>query len=391
MLPLLPGATIGILGGGQLGRMIALEARRMGYKVVTLDPTPDSPCGQVADEQITASFTDVTAALRLAELSDVVVYEFEDVDDQVVAAIENRVYVPQGSRLLFTTRHRLREKAALERAGIPVAKHSPVSSFSDLEAAADEVGLPLIVKTTTGGYDGKGQWRVLTRESLGAVWAEMENVVSSSSESAAVDPSDAPFIAEAEVPFVCEVSVVVARGATGEVRPFPAAENVHRDHILQLSICPARVSQDVLAKAQELAVRAAESLHVVGLLGVEMFVLQSGEVLVNELAPRPHNSGHYTQDACVTSQFEQVIRSVTGLPLGSPALLSPVVMSNLLGEHLEGAIQSMPSWPDTFKLHLYGKEESRPKRKMGHINVVAESTDVALQQLTNLGIFGVCE
>ncbi len=397
--PLLPLSTIGILGGGQLGRMIAMEAKRMGYRVVTLDPTPNSPCGQIADEQLTAPFTDVPAALRVAELSDVVVYEFEDVDDKVVEAIEGRAFVPQGSRLLFQTRHRLREKAALMRAGIPVARHIGVCSRADLTKADEEIGRPFIVKTTTGGYDGKGQWRVAASDDLDELWSSMQATIRDlpaagntefDADAASAMSDDAPFVVEAEVPFEREVSVVVARSIRGETRAFPMAENIHRDHILQFSICPGRVDARVAKAAEALAVKAAQSLGVIGLLGVEMFLLPDGQLLVNELAPRPHNSGHYTQDACVTSQFEQLVRAVTGLPLGSTKLLSPVVMSNILGEHLDGVLESMASWPDTFKLHLYGKAESRPKRKMGHVNVLANSTEEALEQLTGVGVFGVC-
>lgn len=397
--PLLPLSTIGILGGGQLGRMIAMEAKRMGYRVVTLDPTPNSPCGQIADEQLTAAFTDVPAALRLAELSDVVVYEFEDVDDKVVEAIEGSAFVPQGSRLLFQTRHRLREKAALMRAGIPVARHIGVRSRVDLTSADKEIGRPFIVKTTTGGYDGKGQWRVAPSDDLDELWSSMQATILDlpaagntefDADTRSEMAGDAPFVVEAEVSFEREVSVVVARSIRGETRAFPMAENIHRDHILQFSICPSRVDARVAKAAEALAVKAAQSLGVIGLLGVEMFLLPDGQLLVNELAPRPHNSGHYTQDACVTSQFEQLVRAVTGLPLGSTKLLSPVVMSNILGEHLDGVLESMAAWPDTFKLHLYGKAESRPKRKMGHINVLANSTEEALEQLTGTGIFGVC-
>lgn len=406
---LLPGATIGILGGGQLGRMVALEARRMGYRTVTLDPTPNSPCGQVADEQIVADFTDVEAALRLADKSDVVIYEFEDVDDKVVEAIERRVYVPQGSRLLSTTRHRLREKNDLQQAGIPVAKHLGVRSLDDLIRAHKVIGRPFIVKTTTGGYDGKGQWRVTEDMDLQALWQTMQSGlpkgamtsgedavgVPASPENLPITSGEAalqkiPFVVEEEVSFQCEVSVVVARSKNGETRPFPVAENIHQEHVLQFSICPARIDEEVANQALALAVQAAQALDVVGLLGVEMFLRNDGNLLVNELAPRPHNSGHYTQDACVTSQFEQLIRSVTGLPLGSSELLTPVVMSNILGEHLEGVMSTLETWPDTFKLHLYGKAESRTKRKMGHVNVLAHTTNEAMRLLDQIGIFGVC-
>lgn len=389
--PLLPGSTLGILGGGQLGRMVALEARRLGYKTITLDPTENSPCGQVADRQITAAFTDVEAALQLAKLSDVVIYEFEDVDDAVVRAIEDSTDVPQGSRLLAVTRHRLREKSALGDAGIPVARHLPVNSLTDLSDAKQTLGCPFIVKTTTGGYDGKGQWRVQDGQPLEELFAVMEAVLPASRPSGATDAKntlEAAFVAEVEVPFIAELSVVVARGRDGNSRPFPVAENIHREHILQFSICPARIPAQVAARAEKLAAQAADALGVVGLLGVEMFLLADGELLVNEVAPRPHNSGHFTQDACVTSQFEQALRCATGLPLGSPDLLSPVVMTNILGEHLDGVFRTLADWPDTFKLHLYGKAEARPKRKMGHVNVLAKSTDAAIMKINEVGIWG---
>ncbi|MCL6454141.1 MAG: 5-(carboxyamino)imidazole ribonucleotide synthase [Alicyclobacillus sp.] len=393
--PLRPGCTIGILGGGQLGRMVALEAKRMGYRVVTLDPVPDCPCGQIADDQVVAAYTDVAAAQAFAARCDVVLYEFEDVDDAVVAAIEAEVSVPQGSRLLAVTRHRLREKLALTAAGVAVAPSRPIRTAADLRNAATELGLPLIVKTTTGGYDGKGQWEVPPGSNLDAVWAELaralpnEGIDGGQTDDAPVAAAavDAPLIAEAKVPFVCEASVVVARNSAGDVRCFPLAENVHVDHILHLSICPARVPDAVQAEAERVAVRVAEHLQVVGLLAVEMFVLDDGRVLVNELAPRPHNSGHYTMDACVTSQFEQLVRIVCGLPLGSTRLLTPVVMGNLLGKHLPALQRALSAWPDTFKLHLYGKAEARPQRKMGHVNVIAPSTSEALREMEASGIW----
>lgn len=380
LTPVLPGSTIGILGGGQLGRMVALEARRMGYRIVTLDPVEDCPTGQVADEQVQAAYTDVDAAIEFASKCDVVLYEFEDVDDAVVAAIEARVRVPQGSALLAITRHRLREKNALAQAGIPVTRYHAVDSLPDLLAASTALGHSMIVKTTTGGYDGKGQWRIRDTDDLPAVWAELT--------SARPQQADGPaFIAEAIVPFERECSVVVARAANGDVECFPVAENIHRDHILHLSICPARVNASIRAQAERVAKQTATELNLVGLLGVEMFVLPSGEVVVNELAPRPHNSGHYTMDACVTSQFEQLIRVVCGLPLGSTRLLTPVVMANLLGKHLDATFEQLPNWPPDFKLHLYGKAQSRPQRKMGHVNVLAESVEDALSKVDSARIW----
>lgn len=378
--PILPGSTIGILGGGQLGRMVALAAKYLGYRIVTLDPLPDCPCAQVADEQVVAAYSDVAAAIQFAAKCDVVLYEFEDVDDAVVAAIEARVRVPQGSSLLAITRHRLREKTALASAGLPVAQYRAVDGFTDFTATAQDLGRSMILKTTTGGYDGKGQWLIRESDDLTAKWAEIN--------SARPQQVDGPaYIAEAVVPFVCECSVVVARGWNGEVACFPVAENIHQDHILHLGICPARVSAAVAAEAERIAKAAAEKLNVVGLLAVEMFILPTGEVLVNELAPRPHNSGHYTMDACVTSQFEQLVRAVCGLPLGSTRLLTPVVMANLLGKHLTATFRRLPTWPPAFKLHLYGKAEVRPQRKMGHVNVLAESVADALRAVETAGIW----
>jgi len=369
-----PGSTIGILGGGQLGRMIALAGRAMGYRFVTMDPTPDSPCGQVADRQIVARYDDAEAAVQLAALSDVISYEFENVDAQVAEVLESRSFVPQGSRLLRITQNRISEKTAIRELGIPVAPFRVIGSLEELKEAVRELGLPAVMKTATGGYDGKGQWVLRTSDELAEAY---ETLVQAGTE----------LIVEQFIPFQTELSVIAARSLSGELSTFPVAENIHRENILHLSIVPARVSDVIRTKAEQIAREIAEKLDVVGLIAVEMFLTEDGALYVNELAPRPHNSGHYTMDACVTSQFEQHVRAVCNLPLGSTELLTPVVMVNILGEHLQPVLDRIERLPRNAKLHLYGKQESKAKRKMGHLNVVAPTAEEALQQIKQLEIW----
>jgi len=369
-----PGATIGILGGGQLGRMIALAGRAMGYRFVTMDPTPDAPCGQTADEQIVARYDDVEAAMRLAAASDVISYEFENVDAQVAEVLESKSYVPQGSRLLRITQNRIREKTAIQEMGIPVAPFRVVASLADLQQAVRELGLPAVMKTATGGYDGKGQWVLKSEEELAEAY---ETLAKAGTE----------LIVEQFVPFELELSVIAARNPDGDLAVFPTAENVHQDNILHLSIVPARVSYDIRERAERIALTIVEKLDVVGLLAIEMFLTRDGKLYVNELAPRPHNSGHYTMEACATSQFEQHVRAVCNLPLGSTELLTPVVMVNILGEHLQPVLDRIDALPRSAKLHLYGKAESKEKRKMGHLNVLAPTVEEALGLIEKLEIW----
>lgn len=369
-----PGSCVGILGGGQLGRMMALAGRNMGYHFITLDPTPDSPCGQTADRQIIASFSDLKAAQELARESDVVTYEFENVDATVAAELEKESFVPQGSELLFITQHRVREKSTLDSFGIPVAPFVVIHSEEDLQQAVDQLGLPCVMKTATGGYDGKGQWVIREKDQIPQAYLELSK-------------AKTELIVEKFIPFAKELSVIAARGLNGEVKAFPVAENIHVDNILHQSIVPARISEDLARRAGELAAQIAASLHVVGLVAVEMFLTEDGELFVNELAPRPHNSGHYTMDACVTSQFEQHLRAICGLPLGEVTLLTPVVMVNLLGDEVNQVVDKLDQLPPTAKLHLYGKAEVKPKRKMGHINVVAPSVEEALALIDKIGIW----
>ncbi|OKP73166.1 5-(carboxyamino)imidazole ribonucleotide synthase [Paenibacillus sp. P3E] len=382
---LLPGATIGVLGGGQLGRMMALAGSAMGYRFVALDPAPDAPCGQVTP-QITAAYNDRDAARELARRADVITYEFENVDAGVAALLTSESYVPQGSALLYTTQHRLREKAAIEAVGVSVAPYRKVGSLAELTAAAAELGLPCVLKTATGGYDGKGQAVIRHSEELETAFRQ---VAPGTSAGEALPE----LVLEKFVAFQCEISVVAARSASGEVKSFPPAENIHVNNILHLSIVPARVPEEIQRRACELAEQIVTGMNAVGLLAVEMFVTEEGELFVNELAPRPHNSGHYTMDACVTSQFEQHVRAICNLPLGDTSLLTPVVMVNVLGQHLDGAVQAVSTVNEEAnrlgvapKLHIYGKAESKTGRKMGHINLLCKDTGDGLSwvEQTNL-------
>lgn len=377
---LLPGSTIGILGGGQLGRMISLAGTAMGYQFVTLDPTPESPSSYVA-RQIVAEYDDIDAARELAMASDVITYEFENVDAGVAAILVKESYVPQGSRLLYTTQHRLREKRAIEAAGVPVAPYRVIEGLDSLEQAMKELGYPSVLKTATGGYDGKGQVVIRSEDQLAGAYAELAAF-------------GRELVLEQFVPFACEISVIAARNPSGEVKSFPISENIHTNNILHVSIVPARVSVQVQREARRLAETLAVKLDVVGLLAVEMFVTEDGKLYVNELAPRPHNSGHYTMEACTTSQFEQHVRAVCNLPLEDTMLLSPVVMVNVLGQHLDSVIQRTGVRDELAtelgiipKLHLYGKTDSKHNRKMGHINLLCKDVQDGLDWVEHTNIW----
>lgn len=364
MSPILPGATIGILGGGQLGRMFAIAARRMGYRVHALDPTPDSPAGQVADEEIRAAYDDVEAARYFASRCDVVTMEFENIPSRTVDAVAELRPVRPSARVLHVCQHRLREKRFLSEAGFAVAEFRPVASEAELTAALAELGLPCVLKTAGFGYDGKGQVRIDSLAQAGDAWQAM---------------GDPHGVLERFVPFERELSVICARGLDGTTCCFDVAENDHRRHILDVSVAPAPVPPHIAAQAHRIATGIADALDVVGLLAVEMFLLPDGRLLVNELAPRPHNSGHWSFDACVTSQFEQQLRAVCGLPLGDASLTRPAAIANLLGDLWR---TGEPRWDLVLaipgvKLHLYGKAEARPGRKMGHLCASAESATVA--------------
>lgn len=366
--PLPPGSRIGIIGGGQLGRMIAIAAAHMGYRVSVLDPDPDCPAAQVADDCIASPYEDRDAARALAHRSDVVTYEFENVDAGAIDAAEVLALLRPSSKVLRIAQDRISEKGTLSEAGFPVAPYRPVETADELADSIARVGLPAVLKTARMGYDGKGQSVLRSAEDAGAAFAHLGG--------------SGGLILEQFVPFEKELSVICARDARGETRAFPCAENIHVNGILDVSIAPARVPEATAREAANLAGAIADRLGVVGLIAVEMFLTVDGSLLVNELAPRPHNSGHYTIEACATSQFGQLVRILCNLPMGDPAMPRPAVMVNMLGDlwlqagkdpDFAGAL-SLPG----VSLHLYGKSEVRAGRKMGHITAVAPDVEDAL-------------
>ncbi|MED0588905.1 5-(carboxyamino)imidazole ribonucleotide synthase [Bacillus subtilis] len=362
-----PGAVIGIIGGGQLGKMMAVSAKQMGYKVAVVDPVKDSPCGQVADVEITAHYNDREAIRKLAEISDIITYEFENIDYDALHWLKDHAYLPQGSELLLITQNRETEKKAIQAAGCEVAPYSIVKTKNELKQAVQELGLPAVLKTCRGGYDGKGQFVIKEEAQMEQAAALLEHGIC---------------ILESWVSFKMELSVIVVRSVNGEISTFPAAENIHHNNILFQSIVPARVGEEIQQKAAELAVKLAVELNLVGPLAVEMFLTEDGELLVNELAPRPHNSGHYTLDLCETSQFEQHIRAVCGLPLGKTDLLKPGMMVNLLGDEVK-LVEEDPELLKEAKLYIYGKHEIKKGRKMGHITFMKQPEDEWIQEITN--------
>lgn len=367
-----PGATIGILGGGQLGRMTGQAARSLGYGFVVFEPQDRCPAGQVADLEINAKYSDESALQLLSDASDVITYEFENVPAEATHFLQQRGALHPRPEILRICQNREREKNFLRDNGIPCAPFAIVDSEADLKQALATIGTPSVLKTAAFGYDGKGQLKISAENpDTAAVWKEFGGHRA---------------VLEGWMDFSIEISVMVAANEQGEIVTYPVSENIHTNHILDLSIVPARVSEDVRQRAEALAKEVAKKLGLVGLLGVELFVLKDGTLAVNELAPRPHNSGHYTIDACVTSQFEQFVRAVCGLPLGSTELHSPVVMVNILGDAWKGRAPDFASLlknPDT-KLHLYGKSQARAGRKMGHFCVLAEDVESALAKAQEL-------
>lgn len=363
-----PGSVLGVLGGGQLGRMFTLAARRMGYRVHSFSPEEDSPAGQVADVEVTASYEDLDALRAFARGVDVVTFEFENVPIDAVDAVEELAPVRPSGVALHTAQQRAREKEFLADRGIPTVPFARAATFDELCDAVARVGTPAVVKTTAFGYDGKGQHMVATPAGLERVWG-------------AIGHQEA--VVERLVSLQAEISVVAARGADGQVVEYAPFENRHRNHILDVTTTPAALTPAVAQQAAEITRTILEELHYVGVLCVEFFVSTDGELFVNEIAPRPHNSGHLTIDAAVTSQFEQQVRAICALPLGSPDMPRPAAMANLLGELW---VDGEPNWaaacrfPDV-KLHLYGKMEPRPGRKMGHLTAAAGSVQDALDRV----------
>ena len=352
--PLPPGAVIGILGGGQLGRMSALAAARLGYRCHIYCPDQDSPAAQVTNLATVAAYDDEAALARFAAAVDVVTFEFENIPFATVETLAPLVPLRPRAEVLRICQDRLLEKDFCGSLDIPTARYARIESFDDLAGAVDDIARPCVLKTARLGYDGKGQALIEAGTNLEEAWAAMTGHAASGTG-----------ILEGFVDFRLEISVIVARTADGAMESYIPVENEHRNHILDRTIVPARIPGEVAERADRMARDLAEGLELIGLLAVEMFVTEGREVLVNELAPRPHNSGHWTIDACATSQFEQFIRAVAGLPLGATTPFGEAEMKNLLGDEVE-------NWPEILsepaaKLHLYGKAEARPGRKMGHV------------------------
>ncbi len=362
---ILPGATVGVIGGGQLGRMFVLQARTMGYRVVVLDPDPGSPAGQVADEHLQAPYTDIAALDRLASICAAVTTEFENVPAESLERLARSCRVRPAVAAVAIAQDRIAEKTFLVDAGFRTAPFRPVRTEAELADALRTVRLPALLKTSRLGYDGKGQATIERPEDGAEAFARFGRVAC---------------VLEERLALETELSVVLARGDDGAVAAFPVGENRHRDGILETTVVPARVPRATADEARDTAARVAAALPYVGVLGVELFVADGGRIYVNEIAPRPHNSGHYTLDACSADQFELQLRALCGLPLAQPTLLSPVAMVNLLGDLWSGGT---PRWEEVFRrpgarLHLYGKAEPRPGRKMGHLNCLADDPDRAL-------------
>ncbi len=363
---ILPGSTLGMLGGGQLGRMFTVAARTMGYYVIVLDPNPDSPAGYMADQHLHAAYTDEWALAQMARACNAVTVEFESIPAEALRRLERSAAMRPSSLALETTQDRIREKTFIRDAGLATADFRAVRSVDELQTAWSVLAPPLILKRASLGYDGKGQAVVQDYHALRAAFDRLGRV---------------PCVLEKRLELKLEVSIVLARSLDGQTCCFPPAENVHTGGILSTSIVPGRINAKLAQEARDMATRVAEALDYCGVMAVEFFITNDNELLVNEIAPRPHNSGHYTIDACITSQFEQQVRMMCGLPAGDPKLLSPVVMVNLLGDLWQKA---PPDWPCVFrhptaKLHLYGKRDARRGRKMGHICFLHEDLDTALE------------
>jgi 5-(carboxyamino)imidazole ribonucleotide synthase len=368
--PILPGAAIGVLGSGQLGRMFAIAARSMGYRVHTFSPDQDTPTGQIADVEVVAPYDDLDAVENFARSVAVVTFEFENVPAPTAEAANRRAPVRPDGAILHTTQQRIREKRFLLKTGLPITPYREVHSLDDLRQSLDDLGYPAILKTAAFGYDGKGQFKIDSEEHVTEAWAAVRQQ---------------ECVLEAFIDLQCEISVVAARGDDGQFVHYGAIENQHSRHILDLSIAPARVPAEISNRAVEMARTVLDELGVVGVLCVEFFVTRDGALLINELAPRPHNSGHLTVDACVTSQFEQQLRAVCRLPLGSSAMHRPAAMANLLGDVWSAGEPNWPAacaFPDV-KLHLYGKLEPRPGRKMGHLTALNHAADEAYRTVVD--------
>lgn len=367
---------IGIIGGGQLGQMMILEAKKMGFYVTVLDPTFNCPAHTLVDEHIVADFNDKSAIRKLAKKSDVVTYEFEHINAEVLKELEaeGKPVYPTATSLEII-QNKFAQKTVLAQNGVPVADFIEINSVHDIEKAGNLFGYPMLLKTCTGGYDGKGNYVVKSAEDCNKGFITLGSGL-------------LPLMAERFFPFIMEISVLACRAIDGDIKVYPVAENLHEDNILDETHVPAGISQEITEKAMSLAKKVMEVFNGVGMFCMEMFVDKEGNVAINEVAPRPHNSGHYTIEACVTSQFEQHIRAISGLPLGDASLIRPVVMKNLLGadgfsgKTLISGADGCLAIPGV-TLHIYGKEETKPKRKMGHITATASSLSEATKNVRN--------
>ena len=363
-----PGSTLGMLGSGQLGRMFAIEARRLGYGVHVFSPESQTPTGQVADVEICAEYSDLDAVAEFAKNVDVISFEFENVLSETTETASKYAPVRPGANVLHMAQNRIREKSQLRDAAIPVTPFAVVRSVEELKTALNELGCPAVLKSATSGYDGKGQVKIDSADDAETAWNEV-----------GADET----VLEAFIDYTCELSVVGVRGLDGEFAVYGPMKNDHVNHILDISVFPSDVGDAISAEAIEITRAVFEHLDVVGVMCVEFFLTSDNRLMINEIAPRPHNSGHLTIDGHVTCQFEQQVRAICGLPLGSTQSLGPVAMANLLGDHWEAGA---PHWDalkqfSDVKLHLYGKRESRIGRKMGHLTALAESPAAAIERV----------
>ena len=366
--PILPGATLGVFGSGQLGRMFALAASQLGYRVHVYSPHADSPTGQVADCQTVADYEDLTSVAEFARSVDVVTLEFENVPTVATDEAARHAPVRPSSQVLHQTQDRLREKRFLQSAGIPCTPFVEVTTAAQLSDAVASLGTPAVLKTIAWGYDGKGQAKITAPDRAGDAWQSLDCQ---------------PAVCEQWVDHQQELSVLVARSATGEIAGYPPVANDHQNHILNISVCPWPTIEPFADQARQIAETIVTALDAVGILCVEFFLTTDGRLLVNEIAPRPHNSGHLTIEACATSQFQQQVRAICGLPLGSTKLLAPAAMANLLGDLWQAGD---PAWEKVLSepgvhLHLYGKRQAETGRKMGHLTVLADSPQQAVEQV----------
>jgi len=359
---LLPGATLGVLGGGQLGRMFCMAARNMGYRTVVLDPDENSPAAVVADVHLQADYTDAESLGKMAGICDAITTEFENVPAESLKFLATHKPVHPCAEAVAIARHRIQEKDYASDSGLNPAPYALISSVDDFDAAISITGLPAIIKTTTLGYDGKGQQVIKDKAQLEAAFNELGQV---------------ECVLERKMDLALEISVLLARNPAGEVACYPPAENEHINGVLHKSIVPARVEESIAEKARQQAIGLANKIDYVGVLAVEFFITTDDQLIFNEMAPRPHNSGHYTMDAAVVSQFEQQVRAMCALPPGDASLTSPVVMLNLLGDLWPVNWQTCLNDP-ALKLHLYGKQEARAGRKMGHFNLLSTDIDKAI-------------